>query len=546
MTASSGEYRFSPEEKPLFPGSPYSARHTSRNKLLYATSAAVMALGSGLGNGMITANLAAISGDMGLYLAEANILLAVYVAFNATANLMLVKARVQFGIPATMHVVLGALMAAQVVQLLHPTLGAAILARAVSGLASGGLTTLSLYNIFQVFPVKARPVAAVIGFSLPQLAIPLARMFLLSAIAPLGWQGLHLIELAMALAAWAMLNLVPLPPVERGKVFEPLDALTVALTITSMLLICTVCALGRYYWWTDATWLGWALAAAIPMLALALFIEDRRERPLLLVRWFGTKEIVFFILVAIVVRLALSEQTYAAIGLLTLGGLTSDQLHPLFATVMVAMAAGIATVALTLRPDRVVTTIMVAAMIIGFGAWLDTHSTSLTRPPELYLSQALLGFGTTLFLGPALLFGIGQIITRGPNYLVSFIVLFSTTQNVGGLAGSALLSTIQVGRARAHTERLAEALSTGDPAVVERIGIYAHLLESRVTDPIALRQQANGLLGQALSGQANVLAFNDAFWVVTILAFGIATFIAGMTLLARLKARAAQPARVAP
>ncbi|MBF7015812.1 MFS transporter, partial [Novosphingobium sp. HR1a] len=152
MTASSSEYRFSPEEKPLFPGSPFSARHTPRNKVLYATSAAVMALGSGLGNGMITANLASISGEMGLYLAEANILLAVYVAFNATANLMLVKARVQFGIPATMHVVLGALMAAQVVQLLHPTLGTAILARAVSGLASGGLTTLSLYNIFQVFP----------------------------------------------------------------------------------------------------------------------------------------------------------------------------------------------------------------------------------------------------------------------------------------------------------------------------------------------------------------------------------------------------------
>ena len=538
MTARRSEYTFSPEEKPLFPGSPYFARHTLRNRLLYAVSAAVMALGSGLGNGMITANLTSISGEMGLYVAEANILLAVYVAFNATANLMLVKARMQFGIPATMHVVLGALMVAQVVQLLHPTMGTAILVRAVSGLASGGLTTLSLYNIFQVFPLKARPIAAVVGFSLPQLAVPLARMFPLSAIAPMGWQGLHLVEFALALGAWAMLSLMPLPPVVRGKVFEPLDAVTVTLTISSMLLICTVCALGRFYWWTDAAWLGWALAAAIPLLATALFIEDRRERPLLWVRWFGTKEIVFFILVAVVVRLALAEQTYAAIGLLTLGGLTSDQLHPLFAIVMVAMAAGIATVALTLRPERVVKTMMVAAIIIGLGAWLDTHSTSLTRPPELYLSQALLGFGTTLFLGPALLFGIGQIITRGPNYLVSFIVLFSTTQNVGGLAGSALLGTIQVARARVHSERMAEALSVGDPAVIDRLGIYSSLLQSRVVDPATLRAQANGLLGQALNAQANVLAFNDAFWVVTILAFGIASFIAFVTLLEKRKAGA--------
>lgn len=535
MTSACSEYRFSPEEKPLFPGAPYSPRHTRRNRVLYAVSAGVMALGSGLGNGMITANLTSISGDMGLYLAEANLLLAVYVAFNATANLMLVKARVQFGITATMHVVLGALMLAQIIQILHPSLGTAILARAISGIAAGGLTTLSLYNIFQVFPVKMRPIAAVVGFSLPQLAVPLARMFPLSAIAPMGWQGLHMIEFAMALGAWAMLNLIPLPPVERGKAFEPLDAVTAVLVITAMLLICTVLSLGRFYWWTDAAWLGWAVAASIPLLGLALLIEDKRARPLLWVRWYGTSDILFFMLIAVVVRLGLSEQTYAAVGLLKLGGLTSDQLHPLFATVFVAMVAGIATVALTLKAECIVTMIMAAAFIIGLGAWLDTHSTSLTRPPELYLSQALLGFGTTLFLGPALMFGIGHIIKRGPNYLVSFVVLFSTTQNVGGLAGSALLGSIQVMRTRVHSERLAEALSTGDPVFIERVGGYAQQVAPRIGDPVGRSQQANALLGQALNGQASVLAFNDAFWVVTVIAFGIGIFIAGVTLRDRMR-----------
>ncbi|AXB80587.1 MFS transporter (plasmid) [Novosphingobium sp. P6W] len=497
-----------------------------------------MAMGSGLGNGLITSNINSIAGDMGLYVVEANLLVAVYVAFNATANLLLVKARVQFGIPATMHVVLGALVAAQIVQILAPSLGTAVLARAVSGVAAGGLTTLSLYNIFQVFPLKLRPVAAVVGFSLPQLAVPVARMFPLAMIALDNWRGLHLVELAMALAAWAMLNLMPLPPNVRERAFEPLDALTAALTIVAMLAICTALALGRYFWWTDAAFLGWAFAMALPILGLALLIEDRRARPLLWVRWYATRDILFFTLIAVVVRVSLSEQIYAAVGLLTLGGLTSDQLHPLFVVVFFAMAAGIATACLLLKPERVVVMIMAAAFIIAAGAWLDTGSTSITRPEQLYLSQALIGFGTTLFLGPALMFGIGHIIKRGPTYLVSFVVLFSTTQNVGGLAGSALLGSIQVARERLHAERLAEALSLGDPAVTARISQYASAIAPRLTDPIARAQQANGLLSQALHAQANVLAFNDTFWVVTLVALATGLFIAGVTMFEWMRNRA--------
>lgn len=291
------------------------------------------------------------------------------------------------------------------------------------------------------------------------------------------------------------------------------------------------------YWWTDAPFIGLAFAAGLPLLGMALLIEDKRARPLLWVRWYATRDILFFMLIAVVVRVSLSEQTYAAIGLLTLGGLTSDQLHPLFAVVLVAMILGIAAAALLARPDRIVAMIMVAAFSIAAGAWLDTHATSLTRPPELYLSQALLGFGTTLFIGPALLFGIGQIITRGPNYLVSFVVLFSTTQNVGGLAGSALLGSVQVIRERVQAERLAEALSLGDPLVTARLNGYVQSLAPQLPDPAARGQQANALFGQALHAQANILAFTDTFWIVMLIALATGLFIAAVIMRERHRQR---------
>ncbi|WP_333839725.1 MFS transporter [Novosphingobium sp.] len=511
-------YPFSREEAPLFPGAPWSPRHTPLNRAIYALSAFVMAMASGFGNGLITANLAFTAGDIGLTVAEGSLLLAVYVAFNATANLTLVKARVQFGIPATMHVVLGALIAAQLVQIAVPCFATAIVARAVSGVAAGGLSTLSLYNMFQVFPLRMRPVAAILGFCLPQLAIPLARMVPLSIISMHEWQGLHLIELALAIGAWGMLNLMPLPPNSPARAFEPLDVVTVALIIVAMLLVCTVMAVGRYDWWTDTPWLGWALAAALPLIGAALMIEDRRQSPLLWVRWFATRDVLFFIAVAVIIRLALAEQTYAAVGLLSLGGLTSDQLHGLFLGVLLAEIAGIVVVCIFSKPHQVVPLMSIAAFVIAFGAWLDTHSTSLTRAPELLLSQSLLGFGTILFLGPALMFGIGQIIKRGPTHLVSFIVLFSTTQNLGGLAGSAALGTFQTMRARTHAQYLADAVSLGDPLVTQRLAQYAGRLAPQLVDPALRDRQALGQLSQALNAQASVLAFNDTFWVVTVVA----------------------------
>lgn len=533
-------YTFTDAERPLFPGAPYSPRLAPGTRVLYAITAFIMAIASGLANGIVTSNIMNIAGDMGLYVAEANILLAVYVAFNAAANLLLVKARMQFGIPATMRVVLGTLLLAEAIAICAPSFGTALLARAVSGIANGGLTTLGLYSLFQVFPLKHRPIASVIGFSLPQLAIPLARMVSIDAIGFDDWIGLHLIELASVLVALAMLNLLPLPPTDYTKAFEPLDAVTIVMTIVGMLFGCTALALGRFYWWTDAPWIGWALAVALLLGGAVFWLESRRRQPLLQIRWYGTGDILLFTLIAVVIRIALTEQTYAAVGLLAMGGLTNDQMHGLFAAVFVAMVIGIATAALVARPERLLVMMMCSALIISFAAWLDTHSASDTRATQLYLSQSLLGFGTMLFIGPALLYGVARIIKRGRTHLVSFVVLFSTTQNVGGLGGAALLASIQTVRQRVHAESIADSISLGDPIVTGRLGASAAQLGQYITDPSDASAQASSQLGQALQSQAAVLAFNDTFWVVSLLALALAGLLAIVILISevgRLRAR---------
>jgi hypothetical protein len=410
-------------------------------------------------------------------------------------------------------------------QIPFPGFAMAAAVRAACGVTAAGLTTLTIYYMLQVFPPKLRPLALVISIGLPQLGTPLARLIPVDVLAANGWYGLHLIEPAVAFFVLALINWLRLPPSECSKAFERLDFLTIALVVPAMLLVCGVLGVGRYYWWSDAPWLGWMLVAAIPLFAAAILIESHRINPMLQIGWLASRDIALFAAVAALVRIALAEQTYGSVGLLTLGGLNNDQLHTLFLWVVVAMVLGIIAACLTLSQERLRLQVMAAALIIAAGAYIDSGATNVTRPPELYLSQALIGFGTTVFIGPALVYGFLRMLAKGPTYFVTFVVLFSTTQNVGGLAGSALLGSYQVIQTRAHAASLQEHLLAGDPQVAQQIQGGAATVAGNLADPVLRGAEGGALLGQRLASEASILAFNDVFRFVTFLALATAAYL---------------------
>jgi hypothetical protein len=153
------------------------------------------------------------------------------------------------------------------------------------------------------------------------------------------------------------------------------------------------------------------------------------------------------------------------------------------------------------------------------------------------VSQALIGFGTTLFIGPTLAFGFLRMLERGPAYFVSLVVLFSSTQNVGGIAGAALLGSYQTIATRSHLSALTEHLVGADPQVVARIQTGTQLLAGAVGDPGRQAAQGGTLLIQAATREATILAFNDVFRFVALLAVATALFVLGLVLRDRWRAR---------
>jgi hypothetical protein len=534
-TPSSADYEFAPEDRPAFPGGPYAPPHPTLRRLGYAGVGIWIGAVATFSNAMVTVNVPNLSGELSTYVAQLSVLPAIYVAANASANTMLIKARAQFSMPHVMRVLLLVYVVVAALQFYITGFAAEVVARFVSGVVAAGMTSLGVYYLLQSLPPKAHPVALIAGLGLTQLGTPLARLVPVDVLSAQGWQGQHCIELAVALTTLALITLLPLPPTPRLRAFQPLDFLTVALLLPAMLLVCGVLGQGRLAWWTDTPWIGVHLAIAVPMLTAVFLIEALRSRPLIQIGWMGTRDFLSFAAIALLMRLALAEQTYGSVGLLSVGNLDNDQLRTLFGWVIVSMLAGIVVSAVTLSERAIPWQVIVAALSVALGAWMDSHSSNLTRPDQLCLSQSLIGFGTCMFIGPTLAHGILKVLRLGPAYLVTLVVVFSMTQNVGSLIGSAALGSYQTAQTREHYLELASRIPSGDAMAQARIQAETRALGGVVGDPAIRAQQGGASLVASLTREANILAFNDVFRLVFRLALATAGLVGCLMLISAMR-----------
>ncbi len=514
------DWTFAPHELPVLPGSPGSPAHPRHRQIAYALIGILLGLTVGFGNALISANTYTLQGALGLDPAEIAWLPTVYVMTNVSINLLMIKFRAQFGLRPFALIFLTLYVLVTLAHLFVHGFATAIAVRAISGMAGAALSSLCLYYVMQALPAKWRLKAVVLGIGIPQCATPLARLFSPDLLAMSQWRTLYLFELGLALLSLAAVAALRLPPTTRSKAFEPLDFLTFVLFASSTALFAAVLGLGRIVWWTNAPWIGWALIAAIPLFLAAIAIEHHRVNPLLNTRWLGSADIVRFTVVIVMARIVLSEQTYASVGLLTLLGQNNDQLVPFFLIIFIASVAGVIASAVTLDVERLGHPIMLAIGLVAVAAWFDSYATSLTRAPQMYVTQAIIGFSATYFLGPALLFGMTRALKQGAGHIISFIALFGIINSLGGLGGTALLGSYQVIREKANSAALVQQISPTDPIVAQRIAAGGAAVSRVIVDPTLRTAEGTAILSQTTTREANVLAYDDVFRLIAVLAAG--------------------------
>ncbi|WP_260597747.1 MFS transporter [Sphingomonas endolithica] len=511
-------WEFAPHERAIMPGSPASPDHPKERRLAYGAIAVLVGLTGGLGTALISVNTVQLQGSLGLDPAEIAWLPTVYVMTNASINLLLIKFRQQYGLRPFTLIFLGLYVLLTFAHLFVSDFSSAVAVRAASGMAGAALSSLSLYYMMQALPAKWRLKAIVVGIGIPQCAIPLARLFSPELLAMSQWRALYLFELGLALLSLAAVSLLRLPPTDRRPAFERLDFVTFILFGGSVALFAAVLGEGRIVWWRDTPWIGWALAAAIPMFAAALIVEHGRANPLLNTRWLGSADILRFTVVTIMARIVLSEQTYAAVGLLTVLGQNNDQLGTLYTIIFLASIAGVVASAVTLNVEKLTHPVMLAIGLVAVAAFVDSYSTNLTRAAQLYWTQGVIAFAATFFLGPALLFGMTRALQQGTGHIISFLALFGLVNGIGGLAGSALLGTYQSYAEKAHSAAIVQNIDPTDPIVQARITAGGAGVARVMGDATLRTAEGGALLSQTATREANVLAYDDTFRLIGILA----------------------------
>lgn len=509
---------WTPDETPTLPGSPAAIAHPNYKRFLYFCIGLFVAISGSLSNGFITANLPLIQGEYGLTPSEAAWIPAAYVMANVSSNLILFKARQQYGLRLFSEIGLVLFIAVLILHIYVHTFEMAVLVRIISGLVAAPLSSLGMYYIMQAFKRAdfGRGLYLALGFQ--QLGIPLAWILSPYLVNVNDWALLYTFELGLALCCLAMVVSLKLPRSLRIAVFEFQDLFTFTLLATGFAFLCIVLTQGPIHWWLNANWLAYLLIGALVLITVGLTYEHYRVNPLIITRWLGTSSTIRFILGAFSIRFLMSEQSYAAVNFLKTMGMGPDQFVTFYAVIMAGIIGGTLFSALTFSKEKAILHLLGAVALILMACSLDHHLTSDVRPENFYYSQFLVGFASGMFIGPLLLTGVVNALQKGPNHMVTFVVLFSASQTFGGLVGASFFSTYQQMRAQHYQAEIITDLPQASPQVQQRLQLYSQNSKTYTQDPVLEQNQALRTLNQSVIKEAQVRAYNDVIFLNEIFA----------------------------
>lgn len=512
---------------------------------VYVLASLIIGMTQGLGINLVGSNLPGIQGSLGISNVESYWLVAAYTATSVTGTILLYKIRTQFGFRRFGEYGLLFFAVASMAQMFTHDFQTAVAVRAVMGFAMASLGPLALFYMFEIFPPAKKLTAGLcFGLAGSQISLPISRI-ISPYLLDLGhWHQLTMLESGLSLICLAIIWILPLTHPPRVKVFERTDWISYPLIATAVACMSVVLTMGRYYWWQEKDWIGEVLVVGIIALTLSFMVELRRKNPIIDLRWLMTPEMLLFTGSMLFVRMLLSEQTTGMVGFLNLVGLLNDQLITLFCIILAATFAGLVLVSIIHKAHRIVYIHLFSIALIAVAAWMDAQSTLDSRPEQFYLTQGMIAFGGAIFLPTSLWLGFIRALQYGQSQIISFVLVFLSTQNVGAQVGGAFLGTIQILREKFHSSVLVEGISLQNPLVVERLSQYSHLLQPVLNDGSQLSAEAVTQLSLKVTQQAGLLAYNDVFMVVFYMSLGCFAVLAAHILVERIQTKKREAAEV--
>jgi DHA2 family multidrug resistance protein len=395
-----------------------------------------------------------------------------------------------------------------------PTLTVLVLARILQGIGGGPLIPLSQAVLWEIFPLRQRGAAmAVWGIGI--MMGPIVGPTLGGWIADnWSWRWIFYINLPIGLVGFLMASAFLFDPAYLRKP-RRVDWPGLVLMVIAFGCLQLFLDRGEREDWFDSGFI--AALAVTAGLALAAFLvrECTVREPILDLSVFRDRNFAIGGAVILLVGLGLYSS-------MLLVALYSQKLlgYDAWTSGLVLAPGGLGNMISLVIAGRLVAH-MDQRVLLGFGCAVNALSLYLMTAMTLgvdYWTLAwprfLQGFGLGFVFVPLITLALGTI---RKDRLGNATAAFNVLRNVGGSAGIAIATTLLSRRSQFHQTSLAGHVNIWDWETAARLQGWAAHFVAQGADAFTAERRAVAMLYRDTLAQAQVLAYNDDFWLLAIL-----------------------------
>lgn len=413
-------------------------------------------------------------------------------------------------------------------------------ARLLQGAAGGLLLTAAQSLLFEAVSPRRQALAQAI-FALGAVVVP-------TSVAPgldgllvdeLSWRWIFAAAVPAGLLAAAGFGLARTPKRTPARAWRrPGLAPAAALAVAAWGAAWLASQGERWDWFSapQALLVGVAAAAA---LALFPLLDRRAAAPLVQPAVFRNQGFAFGVVVSLVAGFALTGSAFLvpAFALKVLGW-PATQAGLLLLPSGAFCAAGLLAAGVLIGRPGFPPLRIVPVGIASFMAamWLMAHAAQETGAADLAAPLLLRGAGLGLLFVALTMITLGSV---RPARIPQAVALFNLAKQAGGLAGLAGLQTYLAHETAWNAAVLAGDLLPGSALLEGRRSLLAAALGQGGLDPASAAAAAVAVLQRSISGQAAVLAFDDAFLLLALMFLAAAPVLVAWKLVLPRLARAA-------
>lgn len=485
------EKHLKPNEMPALWGSPAKPLFPNKIRFFYGIGFIVALITASLQNNLIIAYITYLQGDLGLTPTQGACVTAAYYMGNVWMTIVLFRMRQHFGLKVFFICIFVGLLSAQLLELLFSNFAVVVFARFIGGIVGGGINVLTIFYALEMLAPKQRHLLFPISIGLIQIGSALAR-FIVAYFSVGDYPHLMIFfEAGICLIAFCVFLLIELPPSRTDRAFFPEDS-TIFFYALGTALCCLIFSTGNIIWWHH-DFIAYGLCIALICFGAFFIGEFFKKRPFVSVGFLANIQLIELALAAAFVRMCLAEQSTGATGLFhDVLGFSDYQLIGYYGILTLGALCGGVACLFVYHFERSHGMILFASALIPLGSFLSTNLSVDMLPSSLYFGQFLIAFASVFFIGPLMVNGIVLGLARGANQLITFAAIFTFSQGVFGLLGSALIGYFVRLQTTQHTQNL--------------LNYTSHIYN--------FQGHLNADLSNQIARHAGVLAYGDLFFTI--------------------------------